>query len=85
MIHASGIVISSVSDKLLEPPDVVQQRYNLSYPPLVPCQTKLLGQILHLLTGPPTVLFFQFYIGIDELIIAVKAADIIIEPNPEFL
>jgi hypothetical protein len=70
---------------LLKPPDVVKNRYHLGYTLLIVRQSQLISQIPHLLTGPPTVLLFQFQVGIDELIVAVKAGHIIIKPGPEFL
>ena len=35
--------------------------------------------------GAATVLFFEFQIGIDDFIIAIKTGYIIIEPDPEFV
>jgi len=63
----------------------VKKRYRLTQPLLIFIKAQLAGQIQHLFAGAATVLFFEFQIGIDDFIIAIKARYIIIEPELELV
>jgi len=84
MVHTSEIIICAVLCKLLKSPNVVKKRYHLGHTPLVVCQVYLVSQIQHLLTDPATVVFLEFQVGIEKIVIAVKAGYIIIKPASEF-
>jgi hypothetical protein len=85
MVYTSTVNVSSIFYKLLEAADIVKKCYHISYPLLIARQSQRLRQMEHLFAGSPSVVLFELQIGIDVLIITVKAGDIIGKPGPEFL